>query len=432
MPYKLNQRRWWPPTGVALAVAAASGFLIPIQVVNGIPSAALSILRYMAFAAIWVCFPAQPHPRRDAQIARWLLPLAALAVILGPVSALRDDRQTLLLALNLGVSIGAALILARRPTAVRPLLVGFLAGAGWSAMTVAMQAAGLPALASDSWASNRNPGLAGSSLIVSWQLAIAVIIGIFLFATSQLSWVLRLLLVGVIALCVTALGFSGSQGGIVGLVAAAGVVAAHTWRPKSTPRMLLTIAAVAMSMGVGLTVAINVGAPTFAGFGEFDLSDDATLENERARVEVAGAAVDAIRENPLRGQSMESFRDAHTVSPHFFPLSAGVPLGITGVLLASLPLIKLLRTTWAGPQAPGPSPKLGVALLGLFTVYALVEPVGPFVSIGRLPILVCAGLACAALSTYAELGVDRPETPDEPSSRDHGEPSGRVEETSGL
>lgn len=383
------------PRGELVGRPAAwlAGFVLPIEVVGSVSRLPFDLVSVGVLLVVAAVFRSMLSP----SVARWIrvgiILLAGAVVVRFAFSVSRSEVPSVLNSTGFkALGLAAAALVAYRVAAHRLLLAGFLAGATVSASVSLLQAADLPAPRAGNFDGTRFPGLAFDTTRLTWQLAMAIVIGVTVIITSR-DQRYRMATSAQVIVCGLGLVVCGAQGGVVGLIFAAVVIVAFA-RPR--PRLdRLVPALVAVVAGVALVslllVGSGLGARSIDGlFGD----PDKGYENEVARLDAASAGARALAEHPLVGPGEDAFLHAHPVLPHFLPLSLGVTAGVTGLLLGAALVGYLGVTILKGPVGRSPSAWLGLGLLSIMAVQTLTLPDGPFVRGRSITLLLVAVAAC--------------------------------------
>lgn len=369
-------------------------FILPIEVVVGVPSAAIDAIRWAGFAVVVLAYLPDPSsPLRDL-VRRWGLLLGALAVLQLVAAVLHGDglRPGVLMV----ASVVAAGLLALRTGAHRPILYGYLAGCTLSSLVTVMQAMEVPTLAAGRSDANRFPGLATTTVIFTWQVAFAIIIAVWVVATTRPGSLMRWAGLASLVVLSAALLMCGTQGGLLALLVAGGCFAVRAWRRGS----------LAGSVRVGMVALVAVVVFVVAA-GQLGLSANTIeeflpgsgYENERARLDLARAGLGSIRDHPLGGSGFQAFKEANVLVPHTLPVYMGVAAGLVGLALGTWVLVQLFVVVVRGPRSDRASAVFGWTLTAAMFANTLTEPEGPFTGLSRLPIFAIGLVACRAVGT---------------------------------
>lgn len=374
------------------AAAWIWAFILPIEVVTGIPSEAIDLVRWLGLGVVVLAYQPDPSAPLRALVRSWGLLLATLAVVQVGAALLHGDwlRPGLLMA----VSVVAAGLIALRTASHRPILYGYLAGCTLSAVVTIMQLLEVPTLSPGSPTIDRFPGLATTTIILTWQLGFAIIIAIYVIAVAERGSTTRRATSVSLGLLIVALLVCGTQGGLLALLVAGGCYTVRSWRRGSLGRGVRVGLAVIATAAVVVTVAAQFGlsAATIDEFGP-----GSGYVNERARIDLAVEAARTIRDNPLGGSGLASFREANVLVPHFLPLLAGVAAGVLGLVLGTWLFVKLAAAVLRGPLSDQAHAVFGWALTAAMFANTFTEPVGPFTGLSKLPLFAIGLVACKAL-----------------------------------
>lgn len=398
------------------AHATALGVLLPIDTVSDVSVHLLDVARYTGI--IWLVLRLKPslspmNTRRTMCMAGWLTALGAWLLV---VALWRDDQVSRTVAMAVLVSAPAAFLLVRRASIHLAVVQGFLCGVSASALVVIAQYVGIHWLRSGGPDGDRNPGLAGSTALVTWQMALGIVIAVFVMLNADRKRCSRLLAAVGAALCGLGLLLCGAQGGLLGLGAAALATIARPPPPlrgalTRSPRVTAATA-LAVLLAVGMAVWANV--PTVAG-----VLGDGGYVNEIARLDLNRAAWREFMSNPLTGIGADRFQEIHGLMPHLLPLDAAVSAGVVGLVLASA---ALLYSTWflvgSLPRRTTLTSWFGLAMGCLLLINSLADRSGSLIGISRLSLLMIAmaaargeiGLAQSQAQTSSGIGGARSET----------------------
>lgn len=420
---------------VLLALAAAAswghdrrlawcwGFLLPIDVLQDVPAGILDVARYGG--VVWLCLRFAPtlSTERRGYVIRLAGLAAAVAVIRGLGSTARVDRFGMLVAAVMFVGALVAPFVAYRVRAHRAILAGFVAGTALTAIVSIMQALELPTLREGNQEGSRFPGLASTTMLTTWHLALALVTACYFVRRDQ-PRAYRLVALGFLPLGSIALVVNGAQGGLLGLAAAAFFAGIWAGRRPAGRAAVRTAApyvagatAVLAILVVGLVLS-DVRTPTLDG-----LRGEGGYRNELARWEVDKQGLEVIADHPLVGVGRTNFEDRYDLAPHFLPLEAGVTSGVIGLLVGGYLLLYLLSLVLRGPGSDAPSAWLGLALAGAMWSNTLIETGGPFTGLPRFALLLIAVIAAR--------GEPWPSTDDEHEPAAYDEVSPRRSELAG-
>lgn len=369
------------------------GFLLPIDFVTGVSPHIFDVARYGA--VVWIAWRFKPDLSTDGR--RYVLKLAALVAAVAAIKELgslaRSDHFGIFIAFVMGVGAVTAPIIAFRVRAHRSILAGFLGGTVLTAVVSIMQALDLPTLMTGNQVGSRFPGLASTTMLITWELAFGLMIAAYFLSGHRHRRVDRAVAVVAVPTCLVAFVGNGAQGGLLGLVAAGAIVAFRARgrvRWGSVARYVYGAVAIAVVV-VAVTVLVGVKTPTISGlFGQ------GGYRNEIGRLEVDRQGVHELIARPLFGIGRTNFQHRHALdlAPHFLPLEAGVTSGIVGFLVALYLLYYLLVLVLRGPIGRRPSAWLGLALAAAMWSNTLTETGGPFTGLPRFSLLLIAVLAC--------------------------------------
>ncbi|MBX3283865.1 MAG: hypothetical protein KF703_00835 [Actinobacteria bacterium] len=367
------------------------GFLIPIDYVAGVPSGLLDAARYGA--VIWMCLRFLPDlsEARRPIVVRLATLVAVVGTIRGLASVARTDRFGMMIAAVMVVGALTAPFVAWRVRTHRTILAGFLGGVLLSAVVSLMQGADIPTLQYGNQEGNRFPGLASSTMLITWHLAFALIVAVYFLSQRSEPRFHRILAAVTIPVGLAALVGNGAQGGLLGLACAALAMLAFGWR-SITPKNLVRYGAPALGVVVvigALVVAGHIKTPTIDG-----LRGVGGYRNETARWTVAEEGARKLAEHPLVGVGRTNFEDEFGLAPHFLPLEAGITAGVVPFAVAMYLLWCLARVILRGPVGRRPEAWLGLALCAAMFGNTLTETGGPFTGLPRFSMLLIAVIAC--------------------------------------
>jgi hypothetical protein len=373
------------------------GFLLPIDFLTAVPTQILDVVRYGGLA--WLCLELTPDltPARRPIVTRLALLVGAVALVRGLGSLARGDRFGMFIAAVMLLGAVTAPFVAVRVRAHMPLLAGFMTGVLLSAVVSVMQSLDITTLQEGLPSSERYPGLASTTMLITWHLAFGLIIACyFLVARGQPS-LYRATAVALIPIGSMAMLINGAQGGFIGMAFAALAVAAFGWRLvtwRQARPFVLGGAAVAVAVAA-VVVGFSLATPTID-----ELGGEGGYGNTVARLDVNQQGLEELIAHPAFGMGRTNFAEKHEaengslLAPHFLPLEAGVTSGIVGFALAAVLLWTLLVVIWRGPVGRRPEAWLGLALCAAMFGNALTETGGPFTGLPRFALLLVAVVAC--------------------------------------
>jgi hypothetical protein len=254
-----------------------------------------------------------------------------------------------------------------------------------------MQSFDLPTLQPGNQDGQRFPGLASTTMLITWHLAFALIVACYFLSQRDEARGNRMLAAVAVPLALAALVVNGAQGGLLGLLFAAAALGAFGWR-MVTRRAVVRYGAVALVALVGiavLVIAADVRTPTIDG-----LQGSGDYRNELARWNVAVDGAQELVAHPLVGVGRTNFEDEYGLAPHFLPLEAGITAGVVPFLVALYLLWCLFRVLLQGPVGRRPEAWLGLALCAAMFANTLTETGGPFTGLPRFSLLLIAVVAC--------------------------------------
>ena len=328
--------------------------------------------------------------------------LAAAIVVVGGVRGVfalpRADRNSLIFAGVMLVSTACVALLALRPHVHRAIAGGYLAGVTLSAAVSIMQALHLTTLRQSVENSPRYPGVSTYTMLLTWQLAFALVLAVYLLATAAPRSRLRVAAAASVPLLLLATVTNGAQGGFMGIGAAA-VAAAWVYRDRLVWSRIgryliagvLAVAAIAI-----VVVASGIDVPTIDGF-----LGDGGYRNEKARWKVAGQGWREMWNHPVLGMGRTNFMHRYTIAPHFLPIDSGVTAGLLGFAVAAYLLYLIGRLIWQGPADRRPETVTGFALLAAMGANTVTESYGPFIGLSRVSVLFLAVVAVKGLHPAA-------------------------------
>ncbi len=366
------------------------GFLLPIDVVAGVPIELFDVARFGGL--VWLCLAYRPtvDATRFAIVTRLAVVAGAVAIIRGIGSVARLDRFGIFIAFVMLVGAITAPWIAARVRAHVPILAGFLAGVLLTATVSIMQALDLPTLREGNQSGSRYPGLASTTMLTTWHLAFGLIIACYFVSQRRHPTLYRVTALAVLPVAAVSLVVNGAQGGLLGLLAAGFFVGIRAWRQLSFRTVAPFVLGGLCLLGataVGIAV-FDVETPTIDGiFGEGD------YKNELSRLEVNRDGIRELAAHPLVGVGRTNFEDEYDLAPHFLPLEAGITSGLLGFVVAGYLLVYLLVLVLKGPATNRPSAWLGLALAGAMWSNTLIETGGPFTGLPRFSLLLIAVLA---------------------------------------
>lgn len=373
------------------------GFLLPIDFLTAVPTQVLDVARFGGL--VWLCLELAPDlsAQRRPIVVRLATLVGAVAVIRGLGSLARADRFGMFIAAVMLLGALTAPFVAVRVRAHVSILAGFMAGVLLSAVVSVMQSFNMVTLKEGLPAIDRFPGLASTTMLITWHLAFGLIIACYFLAGRQHPPLHRLTALALVPIGLAALVVNGAQGGLLGLGLAAIAVGAFAWRQVSWRKVgpwLLGGAAAAVAVGVVMLV-VGFATPTLDG-----LRGEGGYTNEIARVTVNKQGAQELLAHPLFGMGRTNFAQKHRpengslLAPHFLPLEAGVTSGIVGFAVALYLLGTLAMVIVRGPIGRRPASWLGLALCAAMFGNSLTETGGPFTGLPRFALLLIAVVAC--------------------------------------
>lgn len=388
------------------------GLLLPVDYITGVHTAVFDVARYAGI--LWLCWRARPTLPESGR--RTVFHLAAAIVTVGLVRGVfalpRADRNSLIFAGVMVVSTACVTLLALRPQVHRAVGGGYLAGVTLSAAVSVMQAMHLTTLRPGDDYSERFPGVSTYTMLLTWQLAFALVLAVYLLATaaprSRLWWAAAASAPILLLATVT----NGAQGGFMGIGAAV-VAAAWAYRDRlgwSRIGRYLLAGVLGVAAITIVVVASGIDVPTIDGF-----LGDGGYRNEKARWDVAQQGWREMWNHPVLGMGRTNFMDRYTIAPHFLPIDSGVTAGLLGFAVASYLLFVILRLIWEGPADRRPETVAGFALLAAMAANTLTESYGPFIGLSRVSVLFLAVVAVKGFHPSTGHQDDRATDPASPS-----------------
>lgn len=395
------------PVGSA---AVAVGLSVPIAVLDEVPSSVVGVvaMALMVLLAVrvtlWNGDALGDAWRRLPRVVVVLVALMALVVALragfaagrtGGLPALRYFGVSCVLLL------ATAAIAARREVHLQ-LMGGFLAGSAISGTVSVMQAVDLPVpRARPPWV-DRYPGLSLSTTDLSWGLAVAIVIGLYLLATAGTRTV-RVLAGAALVPTSLALATGGAQGGLVGLLFAAPVVGTHFVRrsvfDRQAVRRVLIIAATVVVAQAAALRAMGLQANSVVGlFGD----PNKGYVNEAARWDGFLDGLRSLREYPLSGPGMDRYREELGVVPHFVPLEVAVSSGVLGFVVGAAIVALVGLLLFRGPSEDAPLGWLALGVLCVLFAKMFLTTSGPLAPPGLALLFVIAATSMMSAPTSAD------------------------------
>lgn len=391
------------------------GLLLPVDYITGVHTAVFDVARYAG--VLWLCWRVRPtlSAAGTRVVAHLAGAIAAVAIVRGIFAVPRTDRNGMVFAGVMLVSTACVALLALRPRVHRAVAGGYLAGVTLSAAVSVMQALHLTTLRAGDDFSERFPGVATYTMLLTWQLAFALVLTVYLLATSPPRSRIRLVAWVALPVILLATVTNGAQGGFIG-IAAAMVAAAWMYRDRLRWSELgrYVLAGVAgLAVLAVVVVASGVDVPTIDGF-----LGDGGYRNEKARWNIAVDGVREMRNHPITGMGRTRFMDQYTIAPHFLPIDSGIAAGILGFVFATYLLFHILRLLWKGPADRRPETAAGYALLAAMCANTLTESYGPFIGLSRVSVLFLAVVAVKGF--HPSPGTPAVEGPAERADHDEG------------
>lgn len=364
---------------------------LPIDVVTGVEHAVFDVIRYGGAVVLVLCVRPEPRvaaERRTIQLAWVLVALAVTRVLSGLA---HDDRATVRYGLVLAMGAAIGVLLVRRRSLLPAVTTGFLAGLALSAAVSLMQAMDLPTLAEGNTEGSRYPGLASYTTWFTWQIAVGLIIAVYLVATRRRTNPVQFrLAVPLVPLFALAMLTNGAQGGVLGLAAALiAVLFLQRDRISLATAATGTLAAVAVLMlGIAMVAAFDVEVPTLTDYLDSD------FRNENARIQTFREGIDEFTAHPLTGMSSKDYAARYGQLPHFLPIESGALSGVAGLAVSVVLVVGLGWLVFRRPDGSGSTSALGHALLASMFVSFFTGPQGPVLGLVRvLPLMAAILLA---------------------------------------
>lgn len=325
-------------------------------------------------------------------IHSWVIPLAALALLLLGMSLVRDDQIGVVSGYTMVLSVLASWVIAHRRVLHRHILMGFAVGATISGLVVVLQALGLPNPAASSGDIMRKPGLASTTVYMGDALAIAAVICCVLVVNRENKGSRRWLAFVGLAVSTAGLVLSGGRGGMAaaGLGLAALAVGPRTLRPAH-------VVVGGLLLGAGLWMASRVGVElyTIARFSGGTIGGSSTYVGgiTNGRLEVNIESLRVIAAHSVFGPGISNFYASYGLTAHTTPLFFALGTGVVGGLLALVLLARLVVLLLRRPLMCGPQMATGYGIVVALATLALMEPNAPFIGMMYLPVLMISVMA---------------------------------------
>lgn len=359
------------------ALVTLWAFLLPIWSVGSLDPLVFDVAR-MALALSVVV---KTRSSGNKVVTRIALAIGITGAFLVLVGLSRGDAPAVTLGYTMTIASVAAWMVLSRVTDRRVIYRGYLAGVTLSAVVLIMSAAGWSVLTPlDDPGFSRLTGLSPSATLVTYELAVGVLVGICMFGRGRRVW----FAFATIA-CLVALLLSGGRGGVLALALALAVALRWGW-VRIIPGLLLTGAAyVPLSIMSGSGFTFNTLTRLFAP------SDVLSFDPKESRQYLLDISIQAALREPIAGLGMEQFYSMYLRLPHIALLTFQIAGGILPALIIFVIFMAMLRKMlFRGPQEPGGMARLGHLLLAVMTVQILLEANGPFVGTEGVALLMLA------------------------------------------
>lgn len=348
--------------------------LLPIYSIGPVPPVLFDVARYGLAAAIGVRGLMLPPQPRWQHRRWWVVALLVLGVWLAVAGYSLSDPRDTRLGVTILLSVGTATFALMRLPNLRPVLNGYAAGAVASSVVLVASAAGSGAAAAlvpiDDSGFMRHTGLGSGATSVASELAVgAVILGVF--AVEQRRGRVWRMIAAVT--CLAGVLLSGGRGGL------AMVLAAGLWlllRGRLRPVAVVTTIAFALAAGGWLAqqgIALNT----------LERLTGATTQQygfTTGRVDLNARALQVTFDGFLP-EGTTQFLLFNYSTPHFAPLTFGVAGGVPAFAIGLVLVLALFR------ELIRDRPTVAVGILAALAAYTLVEPLGPFVGLSSVTLL---------------------------------------------
>jgi hypothetical protein len=389
-------------------IAAAAGFLVPVEVIDGLNSDVLLAGLIAVLLLVCIAYPSTVD-RDHRQLVIVIVGLVVVTANVQRIQLLFEGSASSAAKAAASITIGcvAAGFAATRLEARDPLLRGFLAGVAVSSVVGVLQVADLSSPRPYP-IPNRGPGLAEFTTVQSFNCAAALIVAAYFTYLGRSTFERAIPAVFGVA-CGVGLAVNGAQGGIYALAmvaAAVAFVARGRLRSGRTQRILIGAACLGVFVVV-VPLALGVGVPSISGLGG---DPEKGYGNEEARYDAAKAGVEELIDHPLTGPGAEDFHERHgEAMPHFLPLKAGVLAGVGGFLLGSAIVVGLVVLIARGPVGRSPAAWMGFAVLVVELARTLTTPDGPFGDTNSMVLFLVVALAAQGAEPVGEVSSGRDE-----------------------
>lgn len=383
-------------------VAVAWGLLLPTYTIGTLPPEVFDAIRYAGVVLLLVRVRSDLNDGEKRHVTGWAVLIGVLGAARLGMSLPRDDMYGTVSGVVTLVALAAALVVVGRKQLHLPVLVGYTAGVTASAVVVVLQAAGLPNPTVPREGTLRIVGLSAQSTLLTYQLAIAVVLmAAVLIGRLRAP---RLMVVLSLMVCLAAMALSGGRGGILGLAFAAVFVGLRYGylRVAHVLGLVALGAAVWWFLDRAQLYTLTLDRLSGPAGGESSLD-----RLSSGRLDIAGRAFAEILADPLFGPGIGQFRTEHTLVPHFMPLTIGLTAGVAGLVLGFVVLGRLTGVVLRRPPVVDGRFVVGAALCAVLLANSLTEPTGPFSGVERVTILLIALLMCAPTNQRAEESTER-------------------------
>ena len=352
-----------PRVPVALFILGA---LFPIWSIASLPPAVFDAARYglalLLVARLWALGRSRVRGHGS-----WAVPIALTGVLAALFTWYRGDLPIEGIVM-LCAAILAWTVIAHTPNPL-PVFLGFATTATLSAAVLIGDAAGIGVATlltpNQDAGEARLTGLASSSIRVSMDLAIAIIVWLIVYRSRRWG---RLLPLSGLAVCSVGILMCGGRTGIVGLALALLVGVIRGWI-KPLPAFLI-------AGGATLALRQTLQATAPGRFNTLDRllgpADDGFGGFTSGRITLLSDAWTKLTASPLTGTS--------DTQAHFAPLYFAALGGIAAGSLILWLTIRLLALQFVrlGDRSNQPEVAASILICAIFLVWALVEPYGPF------------------------------------------------------
>ena len=359
-------------------LAFAWAFTFAFEIVSHVPGTVFDALRYGgAVVVLWLVRKDEGAPAKPA-IKILAALMLALAVIRSVMAVANHDNPNLKFGIVLVVATVIAYAVTQRPRIHRPMVGGYLAGLAVSALVCLVQALGWDGIAPANYEGSRYPGLSSYTTILTWQLAVALVVAGYIALRSPRWSRTFYAACALVVIYVLALVTNGAQGGFVGVAVAIAAIGVGAWRTgahSQVSRAAVTrvgVAVVALVAIVGVAMAAGLDVPSLTDY-------NTNFTNEHARVDSWRNGLDTVRDHPVTGMNGLAYDRTYKTSlmPHFLPLESGATAGALGLLVGLVLVGYLVWLVLKGPIDRQPTTLAAYGVLALLTANAFFEPQGP-------------------------------------------------------